>query len=179
MARPEDQPTAIESVLELLSEHGLGAMAEAMQTLLNEAMKLEQIEFLRAAPGERNEQCGATRTASRTRPCAPASVNSRCGFHRPGGEPLGFYPKALKRRLRSERTLKLAIAEMCVEGVSTRRVTEVTREFFAAARRALRPGGRFLQWVQLHSLDEATFGSIVGALRAEFPVLYGCHFSRA
>ena len=48
-----------------------------------------------------------------------------------------------------------------------------TREFFAATRRALRPGGRLLQWVQLYSLDEATFGSIVGALRAEFPYLYG------
>ena len=39
MAHHEEQPTAIESVLELLSEHGLGAMAEAMQTLPNEAMK--------------------------------------------------------------------------------------------------------------------------------------------
>jgi hypothetical protein len=52
MAHHEEQPTAIESVVELLSEHGLGAMAEAMQTLLNEAMKLERSEFLRAAPGE-------------------------------------------------------------------------------------------------------------------------------
>ena len=41
MAHHEEQPTAIESVLELLSEHGLGAMADAMQTLLNEAMKIE------------------------------------------------------------------------------------------------------------------------------------------
>jgi hypothetical protein len=58
MAHHEEHPTAIESVLELLSEHGhgLGAMAEAMQTLLNEAMKLERSEFLRAAPGERTEE---------------------------------------------------------------------------------------------------------------------------
>jgi len=40
-------------VLELLSEHGLGAMAGAMQTLLNEAMKRERSAFLRATPGER------------------------------------------------------------------------------------------------------------------------------
>jgi hypothetical protein len=45
----EEQPPAIESVLELLSEHGLGAVAEAMQTLPNEAMKLERSEFMRAA----------------------------------------------------------------------------------------------------------------------------------
>ncbi len=29
MAHHEEQPTAIESVLELLNEHGLGAMADA------------------------------------------------------------------------------------------------------------------------------------------------------
>ena len=32
MAHHEEQPTAIESVLELLSEHGLGAMAQAIVT---------------------------------------------------------------------------------------------------------------------------------------------------
>ncbi len=34
----------------------------------------------------------------------------------------------MERGLRSERALKLAIAEVYVQGVSTRRVTEVTRE---------------------------------------------------
>ena len=52
----EDQPAAIENVLELLSERGLGAMAEAMQTLLNEAMKLDRSEIFRAAPGEWSEE---------------------------------------------------------------------------------------------------------------------------
>ena len=36
-----------------------------------------------------------------------------------------FYPSALDRGLRSERALKLAIAEMYVQGVSTRKVAEV------------------------------------------------------
>ena len=36
-----------------------------------------------------------------------------------------FYPSALDRGLRSERAMKLAIAEMYVQGVSTRKVTEV------------------------------------------------------
>jgi transposase-like protein len=39
-----------------------------------------------------------------------------------------FYPSALERGVRSERALKLAIAEMYVQGVSTRKVTEVMRE---------------------------------------------------
>jgi len=72
MAHHEEQPNAIESVLELLSEHGLGHMADAMQTLLNEAMGLERSAFLRATPGERTDDRagyanGFTGKAIRTR----------------------------------------------------------------------------------------------------------------
>lgn len=132
MAHHEEQTTAIESVLEVLSEHGLGAMAEAMQTLLNEAMKLERSEFLRAAPGERSEvRTGyANGFKGKTLRTRVGELALRVPQVRPlpGGAPLGFYPKALERGLRSERALKLAIAEMYVQGVSTRRVTEITRE---------------------------------------------------
>jgi transposase-like protein len=132
MAHHEEQPTAIESVVEVLSEHGLGAMAEAMQTLLNEAMKLERSEFLRAAPGERTDERtgyanGFKDKALRTR-VGELALRIPQVRPLPGGEALGFYPRSLERGLRSERALKLAIAEMYVQGVSTRRVTEITRE---------------------------------------------------
>jgi len=39
-----------------------------------------------------------------------------------------FYPSALERGERSERALKLAVAEMYVQGVSTRKVAEITKE---------------------------------------------------
>ena len=39
-----------------------------------------------------------------------------------------FYPSALERGERSERALKLAVAEMYVQGVSTRKVAEITQE---------------------------------------------------
>ena len=39
-----------------------------------------------------------------------------------------FYPKSLERGCRSEKALKLAIAEMYVMGVSTRKVTEITEQ---------------------------------------------------
>jgi len=38
----------------------------------------------------------------------------------PGRTPLEFYPQSLERGIRSERALKLAIAEMDLKGVSTR-----------------------------------------------------------
>ena len=43
-----------------------------------------------------------------------------------GGE--HFYPQSLEKGQRSERALRLAVAEMYVQGVSTRRVVEITRE---------------------------------------------------
>jgi transposase-like protein len=41
---------------------------------------------------------------------------------------VGFYPQSLEKGLRSERALKLAIAEMYVTGVSTRKVAQITQE---------------------------------------------------
>jgi transposase-like protein len=40
----------------------------------------------------------------------------------------GFYPNALEKGLRSERALRLALAEMYVQGVSTRKVAKITEE---------------------------------------------------
>lgn len=39
-----------------------------------------------------------------------------------------FYPSALEKGIRSERALKLAVAEMYVQGVSTRKVAAITEE---------------------------------------------------
>jgi transposase-like protein len=132
VAHHEDEATPIERVLEVLAEHGLGAMAAAMQTLMNEAMKLERSEFLRARPGERTSERIGHANGFKDK-----TVRSRVGELAlkvpqvrplPDGEAVSFYPRALERGLRSERALKLAIAEMYVQGVSTRRVTEITRE---------------------------------------------------
>ncbi len=48
-----------------------------------------------------------------------------------------------------------------------------TREFFQAARQALRPGGRLLQWVQLYGFDARSLRALLAALHAEFPYVYG------
>jgi transposase-like protein len=40
----------------------------------------------------------------------------------------GFYPSALEKGLRSERALKITLAEMYVQGVSTRRVKTITEQ---------------------------------------------------
>jgi hypothetical protein len=54
MPNHETDSTAFNEVLELLTEQGFEGMANAMQILLNEAMKLERAEFIGAAPHERS-----------------------------------------------------------------------------------------------------------------------------
>ncbi len=48
-----------------------------------------------------------------------------------------------------------------------------TEEFFAAARSALKPDGRLLQWVHLYAMPRESLASILAALRSQFPFVYG------
>ena len=123
--------TAIEQVVEVLIGEGLDGMSRAFAILMNEAMKVERSRFLGAGPYER--------TGGRLgygNGYKPKTVKSRVGELRmaipqvrdlpPGCE--GFYPQSLERGLRSERALKVAVAEMYVQGVSTRRVQKITEK---------------------------------------------------
>jgi len=123
--------TAFDQVLEVLIENGLEGMAAVMEVVFNEAMKLERTDFLRAEPHERTTERRGYANGYKDK-----KVRSRLGelalkipqvrdLKEPGD---GFYPKSLERGLRSERALKLALAEMYVQGVSTRRVKEITRQ---------------------------------------------------
>jgi transposase-like protein len=101
-----------------------------MSTLLNEAMKLERSQFLEASPYERTSDRVGYANGFK-----PKRVNSRVGKLdlnipqvRDVDSENGFYPRSLEKGLRSERALKLAFAEMYVQGVSSRKVAEVTRE---------------------------------------------------
>ncbi|MCL4165137.1 UNVERIFIED_CONTAM: hypothetical protein GTU68_014880 [Idotea baltica] len=101
-------------------------MANAMQILLNEAMKLERIEHIGAEPYQRTEQRRSYANGFKAK-----AVNSRVGklqLKVPQTRDGEFYPSALERGERSERALKLAIAEMYVQGVSTRKVAKITAE---------------------------------------------------
>ncbi len=44
-----------------------------------------------------------------------------------------------------------------------------TREFYAVARRALRPGGLLCQWIPPHALEPVTFDAVVESFAASFP----------
>ena len=132
MAHQGGERTVVEAVLEVLAEHGLDRIAEAVSLVLNEVMKLEREVFLGAGCHERSESRRGYANGFK-----PKRLHSRLGEldlripqvrPLPGGSPLSFYPRALERGVRSERALKLAVAEMYVQGVSTRKVAEITRE---------------------------------------------------
>jgi len=127
--RREDK--AFDQVLEVLIENGMEGMASALEIVFNEAMKLERADFLGAGSYERTAERRGYSNGFKGR-----TVRSRVGelklkipqVRDLKGSDTGFYPKSLERGLRSERALKLALAEMYVQGVSTRRVTEITRQ---------------------------------------------------
>ena len=122
----DDQSTRFDELLQLLSEHGFDGMLEAIQILMNEAMKLERANALGATPYQRTETRRGYANGFK-----PRKVSSRLGqleLEIPQTRDIEFYPSVLERGERSERALKLAVAEMYVQGVSTRKVAEITQE---------------------------------------------------
>ena len=116
--------SVIENVVQLLGENGLSHLADAMRLMLNEAMRLERSQALEAKPYQRSEKRRGYANGFK-----PKTLQTRVGelalqVPQVRGE-VDFYPSALERGVRSERALKCAIAEMYVQGVSTRKVTAV------------------------------------------------------
>jgi putative transposase len=120
------QSTELDSIVQLLAEHGFDGMAQAIEVLMNEAMKLQRSEALGALPYQRTADRRGYANGFK-----PKTVNSRLGtleLEVPQTRGVEFYPTVLERGERSERALKLAVAEMYVQGVSTRKVAAITAE---------------------------------------------------
>jgi transposase-like protein len=120
------QTTALDEITELLAEHGFDGMARAMTVLLNEVMKLERSHALGAGPYQRSEHRKGHANGFK-----PKTLHTRMGaltVEVPQTRGIEFYPSALEKGVRSERALKLAVAEMYVQGVSTRKVAAITEQ---------------------------------------------------
>jgi len=122
----QQQNTPIEQVLELLNEQGSDAFLAALRILLNAAMLFEREHFLQAAPYERTPDRRDVANGFK-----PKRLRTRLGdldLRIPQVRNGEFYPSALERGTRSERAVKLALAEMYVQGVSTRKVKAITEQ---------------------------------------------------
>lgn len=122
----QNQSNEVAAAVQLLATEGFEGMLQAMQILLNEAMKLERAHYLNATPYQRTEERRSYANGFKDK-----TVSSRIGkleLRVPQTRDSEFYPSALERGERSERAFKLAIAEMYVQGVSTRKVAKITEE---------------------------------------------------
>ena len=96
--------------LQGLCEHGLDALPQAITRLLNAAMQAEREKYLGAAPYERSPERRDHANGYKDK-----TITSRVGqLHVavPQVRNGDFYPSRLEKGLRSERALKIAIAEM-------------------------------------------------------------------
>jgi transposase-like protein len=112
--------------LEQLSEQGTEYLPELIRILVNAAMKIERQKHLGAGWHERTPERQGHANGYK-----PKTVQTRVGgitFDIPQVREGGFYPGALEKGLRSERALTLALAEMYVQGVSTRKVKAITEQ---------------------------------------------------
>ena len=120
--------TAFGALVEEVLEKGVEGLTHAVSILFNEAMKVERSRALAAQPYERTP--GRNGYANGFK---PKTLNTRMGKlflsvpqTRSGKEP--FYPSVIEKGLRSERALKSAMAEMYIQGVSTRKVAKVLQD---------------------------------------------------
>lgn len=121
----EEKSSALMAVLQPLIENGFDGLGDMMAVAVNFAMELEREKHLGATAHERTP----TRTGY-ANGFKPRAMQTRVGELalkvpqvRASAEP--FYPSALERGQRSEKSLALTMAEMYVQGVSTRRVKKV------------------------------------------------------
>ncbi|MDH5508312.1 MAG: IS256 family transposase [Anaerolineae bacterium] len=127
----QEDCTLPEDFLEQLAIEGLDGLPEMVRIVVNEAMKMERQKYLRAGPYERTPDRRGQANGFK-----PKTVKTRVGeiaFDVPQVREGGFYPEALEKGQRSERALMLALAEMYVQGVSTRKVAAVTEQLIGAA----------------------------------------------
>src|SRR5512144_2173836 len=125
----QTQDTIVAALMEQLITEGPEGMAQVFTALFNLAMRLERERFLGAGLYERHPDRRGyangykSKTIDTTAGTVTVDVPKAAGIDEP------FYPQSLERGRRSSRAVMLAIAEMYVQGVSTRDVAKVMAEF--------------------------------------------------
>jgi putative transposase len=123
----QKEDTVIRTIFEIINSDGMEGLGEAVSILINEAMKVERSSALNAQPWQRTESRMGYANGFKNK-----SVLSKLGkLHLNIPQVRGnveFYPSALEKGIRSEKALTLAMAEMYVQGVSTRKVTSVLKK---------------------------------------------------
>ena len=118
--------SAKENALEYISAYGLEGLLQAAEILLNEAMRAERERHINAKPYERTPERTGFANGYKDK-----TIKTRLGemeLQVPQVREGDFYPSILEKGMRSERSVKNAIAEMYINGVSTRKTKKIMNE---------------------------------------------------
>ena len=113
-------------ITELVNAAGFDILPELLRLVFNTAMQVEREQYLGAGPYQRSPERRGQANGFK-----PKTVQTRVGdiqFDIPQVRAGDFYPSALEKGLRSERALHLALAEMYLQGVSTRKVSAILEQ---------------------------------------------------
>jgi transposase-like protein len=127
MTHPQNDPNPLDQIVNLICTKGTDGLAESLRLLMNHAMEIERSKVLGAAPYERTATRRGYANGFKQKTLRTRLGEIALDVPQVRGE-VDFYPSALERGLRSERALTLSIAEMYVQGVSTRRVSAILSE---------------------------------------------------
>ena len=113
-----------DEILQLLANDRDAAFAKLLQDSLNSILKVESAAQLKAEPYERTEERTGSRNGFRDRPLTTriGSITLHVPKHRDGE---AFHTMIFDNYGRSEAALIVTMAEMVVNGVSTRKVSQV------------------------------------------------------
>lgn len=112
-----------EEILQLLSQNSGDAFRKLLDASLNSVLKAESAEQLQAAPYERSDERTDSRNGSRDR-----ELTTRIGritLHVPRHRNQAFKTMVFENYSRSEAALIASMTEMVINGVSTRKVSQV------------------------------------------------------
>lgn len=125
MNTTNENNTEIIEMMQVLMNEGMQGFPAVMTRMYNLAMQFERELHLGASRYERVEE--RTGYANGYKPKTVNTIAGKLRLQIPQvrNSEIPFYPKSLERGTRYDRALKLAIAEMYINGISTRKVQAI------------------------------------------------------
>lgn len=120
--------TEIIEMMQTLMSEGLQGFPAVMARIYNLAMRFERELHLGAKSYERTDERIGYANGYKPKTIRTAAGNIRLQIPQVRDTDRPFYPRSLERGSRSDRALRMAVAEMYIKGVSTRKVQSIFNE---------------------------------------------------
>ncbi len=120
--------TEIIEMMQTLMNEGMQGFPTVMARIYNLAMKFERELHLGAKSYERTDERIGYANGYKPKTIKTAAGNIQLQIPQVRDTDRPFYPRSLERGSRSDRALRMAVAEMYIKGVSTRKVQSIFNE---------------------------------------------------